>query len=122
MVCGRQEVHTGANGSDGPITVSSNTHVSVTVSLEPGNQASQNADWWIYEATPFGWYSYVYSSGWQPGIIRTIAHPLFALSSTEILNRTLPVGYYVINFVVDNNADGIMDETWKDFVEITTVE
>ena len=108
-----------ANGSDGPITVSSGTPVSITVSLDPGGQAGQNKDWWIYADTPFGSYSYVYPSGWQPGLIRTIAAPLFALSSTEILNRPLPAGYYVIHFAVDNNADGILDGTWSDFVEVT---
>jgi len=108
-----------ANGSDGPLTVSSSTPVSITVSLDPGGQAGQNADWWVYADTPSGSYSYVYPSGWRPGLTRAIVNPLFSLSSTEILNRTMPVGYYVITFAVDNNADGILDETWEDSVEVT---
>ena len=108
-----------ANGSDGPLTVSPSTPVSITGSLDPGDQAGQNADWWVYADTPFGQYSYVHPSGWQPGLIRTIAAPLFALPSTEILNRTLPAGDYVIYFAVDDNADGILDETWYDSVEVT---
>ena len=110
-----------ANGSDGPITVSSSTPVSVTVSLDPGGNAGQNADWWVYAYSPLGTYSYVYPSGWHPGLIRAIATPLFSLSSTEILHRTLPVGSYEITFAVDNNADGILDGTWSDSVEVTVV-
>jgi len=108
-----------ANGSDGPLTVSPSTPVSITVSLDPGNEAGTMADWWVYATTPFGTYSYVYPSGWYPGIIRAIATPLFSLSSTEILNRTLPVGSYDITFAVDNNADNILDGTWEDSVELT---
>ena len=107
-----------ANGSDGRITVSPSTPVSITVSLDPGGHAGQNADWWVYAATPFGTYSYVYPAGWRPGLIRTIATPLFSLPSTKILNRTLPAGYYEITFAVDNNADNILNATWSDSVEV----
>ena len=93
-----------ANGSDGPLTVSSSTPVSITVSLDPGNEAGTMADWWVYAATPFGTYSYVYPSGWQPGLTKTIHTPLFALASTEIGNRTLPVGDYVFSFDCDPGA------------------
>lgn len=108
-----------ANGSDGPLTVSSNTPVSVTVSLNPGDYAGQNADWWVYAVTPFGWYSYIYPSGWRFGLIRTIATQLFGLSDRKVLNRTLPVGSYNIIFAVDDNANGILDATWEDSVEVT---
>lgn len=91
----------------------------MTVELDCGSHSAEMADWWVYANTPFGWYSYVYPSGWCPGVIRTIATPLFTLPSIEILNRTLPVGFYDITFAVDNNANGIFDGTWSDFVEVT---
>ena len=106
------------NGSDGPLTVSSSTAVSVTVSLDPGINAGQNADWWVCADTPFGLYSYVHPTGWRPGLIRAIATPLFSLSSTEILNSTMPTGYYEITFAVDNNADNILNATWRDSIEV----
>ena len=56
-----------ANGQDGPITVSSNTPVSITIGLSAGIQTGTNADWWLVVSTPFGLYSWVYPIGWTPG-------------------------------------------------------
>ena len=108
-----------ANGQNGPIIVSSSTLVSITISLRPGNQAGQNADWWIAADTPFGWYSYVYPTGWMTGINLCIRTPLFDLSpSFEVLNTTLPIGQYLFYFAVDDNADGLLDATWLDSVKV----
>ena len=108
-----------ANGQDGPLTIDPNTPVSITVSLNPGSYASQNADWWVAADTPFGWYSYVYPTGWMSGINLCIQTPLFDLSpSFEALNTTLPIGQYLFYFAVDDNADGLPDATWLDSVEV----
>lgn len=42
-----------ANESDGPITVSSDDSVSITICLDPGNKVGQDADWWVATDTPF---------------------------------------------------------------------
>jgi len=111
-----------ANNKDGPLTIDPNTPVSITVSLNPGSYASQNADWWIAAKTPFAppgdWYTYVYPIGWKPGINLCVQTPLFALSPFEVLNMTLPIGQYLFYFAVDDNADGLPDATWLDSVEV----
>ena len=112
-----------ANGKSGPLTVSRGTSVSVKVSLDPGNRPLKKADWWVVAHTPFlppnNWYSYVYPKGWQPGIhvcVQTL--PFLLPPSFEVLNMALPAGDYTFYFAVDENADGIVDETWKDSVEV----
>lgn len=112
-----------ANGKSGSVTVSNGTPVSITVSLDPGNRAVKKADWWVAAHTPFAppfdWYSYVYPNGWQPGIHVCVQIPPFQLPpSFEVLNMALPAGDYTIYFAVDENADGIVDETWVDSVEV----
>jgi hypothetical protein len=53
-----------ANGSDGPITISSATNLIVTVELDPGDRSGDNADWWVLAAAGGGtWYYYSLSSG-----------------------------------------------------------
>ena len=60
-----------------------------------------------------------YPKGWQPGIHVCVQIPLFQLPpSFEVLNMNLPAGAYTFHFAVDENADGIVDETWKDSVEV----
>jgi len=109
-----------ANGQDSAITVSSDTPVSITITLSPGGLAGQNADWWIAANTPFGWFSYVYPSGWASGIHLCAQTPLFALQqAVEILNIALPyAGNYGFYFAIDNNADGVPDATWFDVVTV----
>jgi hypothetical protein len=112
-----------ANDKSEPETVSRGTPISITVSLDPGDQAGVNADWWIVARTPFAaplnWYSYVYPEGWRPGIYPCVQTPLFQVSqSFEVLNMTLPSGDYTFYFAVDGNMDGGPDSTWQDTVEV----
>ncbi|MBU0733433.1 MAG: right-handed parallel beta-helix repeat-containing protein [Proteobacteria bacterium] len=113
-----------ANGSNGPLSVSPGTPVSVTINLAPGDKAGENADWWIATHTPFAspidWYSYVYPAGWMPGINLCAQAPLFALSAFEVLNMTLPVGDYTFYFALDD-PDGAATGPWwgMDSVEVT---
>jgi hypothetical protein len=46
-----------ANGQDGPITVSSNSPISITIGIDAGNQIGTFADWWLVVSTPNGLYS-----------------------------------------------------------------
>ena len=110
-------------GKRGPLTVSKGTPVSIRVSLDPGNRPIEKADWWVTAHTPFlppnNWYSYVYPDGWKPGIhvcVQTL--PFQVPPSFEVLNMALPVGNYTFYFALDENADGIVDETWKDSVDV----
>jgi len=105
-----------ANGSDSAITVSSGSPVSITVSLEPGAKAGQNADWWIAASTPFAppgdWYSYVHKTGWLPRINLCIQTGVFELTSFEILNMALQKGHYIFYFALDDPDGGITGSWW----------
>ena len=110
-----------ANYTKGPLSVVAGSPVSISISLDPGAKAGQNADWWVAVHTPFAhpldWYSYVHPSGWQPGIHLGAQAPLFEMSSPfEILNMKLPMGEYTFYFAVDDNADGEPNTTWYDSV------
>ena len=112
-----------ANGKGEPVRISQGASVSIKVTLDPGSQADKKADWWIAARTPFDppfdWYSYVYPTGWQPGIHVCAQANLFQVSPAfEVLNMPLPPGDYTFHFAVDENADGLLNETWKDSVNV----
>ena len=75
-----------ANDSDGPVTITINDTLSITISLSSGDFAGDNADWWVLVDTPSGWYYYNVSTSWQAGLSVTYQGPLFNLSSSEVLN------------------------------------
>ncbi len=110
------------NGSDGPVSILPTTSVNVTVSLDSGDYASQNADWWLGVVTPFGPYSFVFPHGiiWgvaplMPGPILDIAAPL------SVMNGALPPGQYEFLFGVDYLMNGVLDpaELFQDSVSVT---
>ena len=105
------------------ITVLHNEPTRISVSLNPCSLANQYADWWIVAMTSFGWYSYVYPTGWVPGINLCIQIPLFSLFPPfEVYNHTLPQGRYTFYFAVDDNANGIVDATWLDLIKVIVIE
>jgi subtilisin family serine protease len=102
---------TKANGSDGPITITTSDNLSVTVALASGDFGGENADWWVVVNTPFGFFYYdVISGSWIPGIVVTAQFPLFDLSPFEVMNISgLPPGTYTFFFGVDMNMNGSID-------------
>jgi hypothetical protein len=102
---------TKANGSDGPITITTSDNLSVTVGLASEDFGGDNADWWVVVYTPFGWFYYDVSSGsWIPGIVVTHQGPLFDLSPFEVVNMSgLPPGTYTFYFGIDMNMNGSVD-------------
>ena len=101
-----------ANGHDGSITVSPTTAVSITVSLNAGSFAGQNADWWVVEKTPSGtWNHFDLNTGSMvPGLLPTYQGPLFNLGTTQLFNSSgLTVGSYTFYFGVDLNMNGSLD-------------
>lgn len=103
------------NGSDGPVNVLSSEPVIATISLDPGKNGGQIADWWIVVNTPFSppsnWFSYVYPEGWMIGINLCIQNELFSLNALELFNMTLPVGEYTFYFALDD-PDGEAKGPW----------
>ncbi|MCP4692917.1 MAG: hypothetical protein GY859_33055, partial [Desulfobacterales bacterium] len=43
-----------ANGSDGPVSITTNDNLSLTVALDPGSLAGDDADWWMLQDGPSG--------------------------------------------------------------------
>ena len=115
-----------ANGQDGPVTISATTSLSITVSLDPGGYAGQNADWWIVESTPSGSFKYFdLGAGLVPGLFTTHQGPLFSLGSVPLLNLSnLTVGTHTFYFAVDMNMNGLldMDAIYFDAVSVDVTE
>jgi hypothetical protein len=99
-----------ANNEDGPITITRNSVISVSVSLNAGISAGIYADLWVAADTPFGWYYYVYPDGWYYALENlqpAYQGPLFDLIPIEVLNMTdLPSGTYTFYFGVDTVMNG----------------
>ena len=73
-----------ANNSDGPVNITQNDNLSVTVELESeGNYAT--ADWWVLADTPFDWCYYnLGASSWIPGFYVTYQGALFDVTTVEV--------------------------------------
>lgn len=111
-----------ANGQDGQITVTSETPVSITVSLAPGNNNAVLADWWLVFYSPAGWYS-LNSNGWTSGIYSLAKYPLFVLSPVQIMYGNLSVGDYVFCFAVDTSPNDTLDfPLFYDCVQVNSVD
>lgn len=110
-----------ANGSDGPITISSAQSLVLTGALDSGIKAGTVADWWVLADTPFGWFCFKLYSRWQPGMLVTYQGPLFDLSPYQLMNMTLPAGSYTFYFGVDMIMNGLLDmgQIYYDSVQVT---
>jgi len=111
-----------ANGQDTPLTITQGSPLTITTSLISANLTGRNADWWIYADAANGKkYWYQPSGQWVASISPLITHsgPLVDRPSKIILTKSsLPIGSYIVHFAVDNNMDGIMDQTYKDQVHV----
>lgn len=100
-------------GNSGPATVSAGAPLSVAITLDAHGKLGQVADWWLTADTPFGTFSYVHPQGWVPGIQPGARFALFNLGEPfEVFNQTAPPGEYRIRFSIDDNANGIQNDTW----------
>lgn len=108
------------NGQDGPLVLSPSDPLSLSVSLDPGEQAGREADWWLGAYVPgFGWFSMVIPEGWKAGIYPCVQIPLFKLLPVELFTVQLPEGDYFFFMALDDNADGVPDATWLDYVAVS---
>ncbi|MFH0997163.1 MAG: C10 family peptidase [Pseudomonadota bacterium] len=113
-----------ANGKDSSsVTESSTMPISINISLEAGDASGKPGDWWIVLSSPWGYYSWVYPTGWTPGIVMTGQSLLVDFSSLNILDGLLPVGDYTFYFGVEENPDGKLEPPfYYDFVTVHVVE
>ncbi|OPL13525.1 MAG: hypothetical protein AVO38_13300 [delta proteobacterium ML8_D] len=109
-----------ANYSNDSLMVLPEDKVSISLSLDPGSYAGQEADWWIVADTPYGLFSYVHPD-WREDLHYCIQAHLNGFSDFPILNSPLPQGSYTFYFAIDNNADGIADVTWMDSIKVHVV-
>ena len=111
-----------ANGSDGPLSLYQGISLEVVISLVPGDQAGQPADWWVVAESPMGFYWYTLNGEWVLSATPLLTYDgsLVELSPRSILNMSnLPVGDYKFYFAVDDNQDGKLDADHMDQVEVT---
>jgi hypothetical protein len=111
-----------ANGSDGPVVLNSGSNLSIDISLTPGNEVGNNADWWIFARSPFGWYSHDLTSGsWAPGFAVAHQASLHATGSISVFNgSSLPPGSYNFYFGVDTIMNGALD-LGQLYIDVVTV-
>lgn len=112
-----------ANGQDDPLTLDYGSNLTVDLSLNPGAEAGNNADWWLVVSSPFGWYYYNLETGnWSPGFEATYQGRLAEIGPLTAYNGSaLPVGTYDFYFGVDMNMNGVLDteEIYYDRVSVT---
>lgn len=106
-----------ANGSDGPLTVNSDTPVQLSIDLAPGEGDGTNADWWGYAETPFGWYYFSLPNSWSPissltNMPAAYQHALFNIPTVSLSDQAgLPAGRYTVYFGIDTNMNGQAETT-----------
>jgi PKD repeat protein len=111
-----------ANGSDEPISITTDENLSVTVALDPVVFEGVPADWWLLADTPTGWYHYNDDTGrWAYGQSVTYQGGLFHLTPLEVIaGSDLPKGRYILYFGVDGYPNGWIsnDVLYYDSVEV----
>ena len=110
------------NGQNGPLTISENTPVTLTISLDPGSLGGQSVDVWIWADTPFGRFYFSPENSWQVALpFRFTNGALSGLSNLVILkDYPVPAGNYTVTFAVDNNRNGTVDSTYQDAIQVTS--
>ncbi|MCX5883071.1 MAG: C10 family peptidase, partial [Deltaproteobacteria bacterium] len=99
-----------ANGIDSSlVTESSTLPISINLSLDAGDETGKLSDLWIVLSSPWGYYSWIYPTGWTSGIIMAGQIPLADFSSLSIFDGLLPAGDYTFYFGVDENPDGKLE-------------
>jgi len=106
------------NGQDGPITISKNTPVSVSISINPGDFEGKTVDLWLVVEGPQGRFFYVYEKGWQRKDTPFTQWAINVLDSYRAFTTRLSKGNYLFHFAIDDDADGLLDGTWVDTVSV----
>ncbi len=109
------------NNTEGEISVSRGTPLSLAVRFHSGDREGLVSDWWIAASTPSGWQSLVVSEtgpAWAPELNRCALSPLASFDWTELPPPDLPLGESTLYFAVDDNADGIPNPAWWDLIKV----
>jgi len=118
-----------ANNSDGPLNISSEDKVSITIELDPKSRLCAEADWWVYAGMGVGQSDYYFKAlelAWKPSTTYQVSYqgPLFPLTPPfEVLNiSNLPAGQYALYFEVDTHQDGLRNDVLFSDEVIVNVE
>lgn len=104
------------DGDDGPLSVPSTQTISLTVSLDPGDQAGVRHDWWI-RATRTNTFWWTFPGIWRPYQVRAYVGPLTQVNDYVIAQTAIPQGLWTITFAVDEE-DNAYQGTHSDSIEV----
>lgn len=83
---------------------------SFSISLQTGEQANVEADWWLLVLSSSGWYYYQLTDGWAAGLATTYQGPLFDLNAFTFNDLVgLPAGQHTLYFGIDTDKNGQLD-------------
>lgn len=116
-----------ANGSDGPISISTDETLSITVGLDPAESAGEAADWWVVAGTSSGQLNHwaPITGAFVPGLALTYQGPLAAFSAIDLGGMPhMSPGVHTFYFVVDMNPNGVvdLDQVYYDMVSVTVTD
>ncbi|MCD6424384.1 MAG: hypothetical protein J7L35_02670 [Anaerolineales bacterium] len=110
-VCVAASIDIQANNSDGPIAISANEALTVSISQVLDEEKEQYGDYWLLAVTPEGVYYYNLFKGWLPGLEVTyqgllLSFPMFPVFNISGLSDWgMPPGRYTFLFGTDKKAD-----------------
>ncbi len=114
-----------ANAAAGSLDLVENDSLLVTIDLDPGAHADENADMWVAVYTFAGWFYFdPAANAWSD---RLVVHQtaLSAFTPAILFNGAgLPPGVYTFYFVLDLAMDGqfTMDKLYYETLEVNIIE
>ena len=110
-----------ANGQTADIAIGTADLLNLTVEVDAGDYAGQNAEWWLKADTPFGTYWMNPSDGWikSETALLGLLGPVMNLPPKAVMNMTLPIGAYTFTLVLDDQINGGFDTVWSDTISVT---
>lgn len=110
------------NGNNDNYKILYGNDIYVTISLYADKTIGQNADWWILSSDGKKNYSFVEGEGWKLGEIPFRQGPIEDIELLHITKSPLPLGTYEYTFSLDDNMDGVRDNTWSHSVSFDVVD
>lgn len=116
------------NGSGGAVSLGTGDTLSLEIGLSAGSHTGVNADWWVVEFAPDGWYYYSPGPSWifagssLSGVAALFQGALFDLDTLELFNQSgLSAGQHIYVFAIDTEMNGLLDfdKLYFDHVEVT---
>lgn len=113
-----------ANGEPEFLSVCPETTVAITLCLGDAGCSTPPYEFWLAADTPFGWFSYVYPTGWQEGITPTIdfeAGGMVDVADFSVFEACLGnPGDYTFYAGLDSNLDDAPGDV--DLMDFVTVQ